>query len=158
MIKFYEDFVIGDETVIGSHRFTREEIVAFATKWDPQRFHVDEEAAKASIHGGLCASGWHTGCVAMRLIVDSRDAIRRQTLARGEAVPALGVSPGFTNMRWPNPTRPGDIVSYGSKVTSMRETKRPQWGLVGVRTTGVNQNGLEAISFDSLVFVARRGF
>jgi acyl dehydratase len=157
VIKFYEDFTIGEETPIGSHRFTREEIISFATKFDPQRFHVDEEAAKASIFGGLCASGWHTGCVAMRLIVDSRDAVRREKVARGEEVPSLGVSPGFTNMRWPNPTRPGDVVTYGSKMLSMRETKRPQWGLAGLRTTGVNQNGLEAISFDSLVFVGRRG-
>jgi acyl dehydratase len=157
VIKFYEEFAIGDESVIGSHRFTREEIIDFATKWDPQRFHVDEEAAKASIFGGLCASGWHTGCVAMRLIVDSRVAIRDAKIARGEAVPPLGVSPGVTNMRWPNPTRPGDVVTYTSKVISMRETKRPQWGLVGLRTSGVNQHGLEAMSMEGLVFVARRG-
>jgi acyl dehydratase len=157
VIKFYEDFVVGEENVLGSHEFTREAIVAFARAWDPQAFHLDEVAGKASIFGSLCASGWHTGCVAMRKIVDWRDAHRAASLARGENIPPLGVSPGVTNMRWPNPTRPGDVVTYHSRVTSKRETKRPQWGLVGIRTWGVNQDGLEAISFDSLVFSARKG-
>jgi acyl dehydratase len=157
MIKFYEDFVIGDETLLGSHEFGRDAIIAFAREYDPQRFHIDEEAAENSIFRGLCASGWHTCCVAMRLIVDSRDAIRAAAIARGESVPPLGVSPGVNNLRWPNPTRPGDVVTYSSLVTSKRETKRPQWGLVGIRTRGVNQNGLQALSMDSHVFVARRG-
>jgi acyl dehydratase len=157
VIKFHEDFVVGEESVLGSHEFTREEIIAFASLYDPQRFHIDEEAGKASIFGGLCASGWHTGCVAMRLIVESRDKGRAERIARGEAVPPLGVSPGVTNMHWANPTRPGDVVTYRSRILSTRETRRPQWGLVGLRTWGVNQNGAEAISFDSLVFVARRG-
>jgi acyl dehydratase len=156
MIKFWEDFNVGEESLLGSHLFTRDEIVAYASAFDPQRFHLDEEAAKASIFGGLCASGWHTGCVAMRIIIDSRDRIRAEAMARGEAVPQLGVSPGFVNMRWPTPTRPGDTITFSSRVLSKRETKRPQWGLVALRTTGVNQNGLEAISFESQVFVARR--
>jgi acyl dehydratase len=156
VIKFYEDQAIGEETVLGEHEFTREEIVEFARQYDPQRFHVDEEAAKASIFGGLCASGWHTCCVAMRLIVDSRFAIRNAMIARGEEVPPLGVSPGVTNMRWPNPTRPGDIVTYTSRVLSKRETKRPQWGLVGIQTSATNQQGLDVLSMDSLVFVGRR--
>ena len=156
MIKFFEDFVIGEETLLGSHAFTRDEIVAYAREYDPQPFHLDEEAAQASIFGGLCASGWHTGCVAMRVIIESRDQIRDLRIANGERVPLLGVSPGFTNMRWPNPTRPGDTITYSSRVLSKRETKRQQWGLVGIRTRGVNQNGLEVLSMDSLVFIERR--
>ena len=156
MIKFYEDFVVGEENVLGSRLFTREDIIAYASAFDPQPFHLDEEAGKASIFGGLCASGWHTGCVAMRVIVDSRDAIRAKAVAMGQQVPQLGVSPGVVNMRWPTPTRPGDTITYSSRVISKRETKRPQWGLVGLRTTGRNQHGAEAISFESLVFVARR--
>ena len=156
MIKFFEDFVIGEETLLGSHAFTRDEIVAYAREYDPQPFHLDEEAAKASIFGGLCASGWHTGCVAMRVIIESRDQIRDLRIANGERVPLLGVSPGFTNMRWPNPTRPGDTVTFSSIVLSKRETKRPQWGLLGIRTRGVNDNSFEVLSMDSLVFVERR--
>ena len=157
MIKFWEDFHVDETSRLGSHHFTRDEIIAYASAFDPQPFHLDDDAAKASIFGGLCASGWHTGCVAMRVIIDSRDSIRAEAMARGEAVPQLGVSPGFVNMRWPVPTRPGDTLTFSSRVLSKRETKRPQWGLVALRTTGVNQNGQEAISFESQVFVARRG-
>jgi acyl dehydratase len=157
VIAWYEDVIPGTKNPLGSHHFTRDEIVAFASQWDPQRFHIDEEAAKASVFGSLCASGWHTGCVAMRLIVDARQAFEAARRARGEATPALGVSPGMRNMRWPVPTLPGDTISYHSEVLDKRETKRPQWGLLHLRTTGVNQRGEIAISFESWVFAARRG-
>lgn len=157
MIKFYEDYAVGEEDVLGSHQFTRDEIIAYARAYDPQPFHIDDAAAAASIYGSLCASGWHTACVCMRLIVDWRDALRRQAEARGEILPALGVSPGVRDLRWPNPVRPGDVVTYSGKVESMRETRRPEWGLVGHHTRGVDQNGREVLSLHSLVFVARRG-
>ena len=115
MIAYYEDVVPGTKTRLGSHVFTREDIVAFARQWDPQPFHVDEEAAKASIFGSLCASGWHTGCVAMRKIVDARKSYEEARRLRGEETPTLGVSPGMRNMRWPTPTRPGDEISYFSE-------------------------------------------
>ena len=157
MIKFYEDFVIGEENVLGSHTFTREAIIAFARAFDPQPFHLDEAAGEASIFGGLCASGWHTAGVAMRKIVDWRDSRRAEFAASGAALPPLGVSPGARNIRWPRPVRPGDTLTFRSRVNSMRETRRPQWGLVGMRTWGVNQDGHEAYSFEGMVFVARRG-
>lgn len=156
MIAYYEDVVPGTKTRLGSHIFTREDIVAFAEQWDPQKFHVDEEAAKASIFGSLCASGWHTGCVAMRKIVDARKSYEEARRLRGEETPTLGVSPGMRNMRWPTPTRPGDEISYFSEILDKRETKQPQWGLVHLVTTGVNQRGELAISFESWVFAARR--
>ena len=92
----------------------------------------------------------------MRLIVDSRKRFEAERRARGEPTPPLGVSPGMRNMRWPAPTRPGDEIHYFSEVLDKRETKRPQWGLVHLRTTGVNQRGETAISFESWVFAARR--
>jgi acyl dehydratase len=155
---YFEDVVVGDESPLGSHRFTRDEMVAFASQWDPQPFHVDEAAARSSMFGSLVASGWHTGCVAMRLIVDARKAFEDARRSRGEATPPLGVSPGMRNLRWPVPTRPGDELTYHSEVLDKRETKRPQWGLVHLRTRGVNQNGELAISFESWAFVARRNF
>jgi len=157
MIKFYDDFVIGEENLLGSHEFTREAIIAFAKLYDPQPFHLDDAAGAASIYGSLVASGFHTACVYMRVIIDWRDALRNAAVARGEAVPALGVSPGVRDLRWPNPVRPGDVVTFYSKVESKRETKRPAWGLVGNHTRGVDQNGREVLSLHSLVFVARRG-
>ena len=91
MIVSYEDVTPGTKSALGSHLFTRDEMVEFAKQWDPQRFHVDEQAAKASMFGTLVASGWHTGCVAMRLIVDSRQRFEAERRARGEATPRLGV-------------------------------------------------------------------
>ncbi len=156
MKHFFEEIEGGEETALGSHEFTKEAIIAFATRWDPQRFHIDEAAAADSMFGGLCASGWHTSCVAMRLIVDTRYRERQQQIALGKPVPLLGVSPGVANLRWPTPTRPGDVIRYRSRLTSKRETKRPEWGLVGIRTWGVNARGEEAIAMDSHVFVGRR--
>jgi len=156
MMVYFDDVIIGEKNRLGSHLFTRDEIVAFATQWDPQPFHVDEEAARRSAFGSLCASGWHTCAVAMRLVVDSRKAFEDERKALGEATPPLGVSPGLRNLRWPVPTRPGDEVTYFSEVLDKRETKRPEWGLVQLLTTGVNQRGELAMSFESWVFVARR--
>ena len=154
MIGWFEDVEIGVERTLGSHTFTREAIIAFAREYDPQRFHVDEEAAKASIFGGLCASGWHVAAAAMRVIVDSRE---RWRAGLAEPLPPLGVSPGIENLRWPNPTRPGDTVTFYSRVTAKRETKRPDWGLVSITTWGVNQEGRAAITMDNKAFTARRG-
>ena len=156
MMAYFEDVVVGEKSPLGSHLFTREEIVAFASEWDPQPFHVYEEAARGSMFGSLVASGWHTGATAMRLIVDARKAYEEARRARGEATPPLGVSPGMRNMRWPIPTRPGDELTYFSQVLDKRETKRPEWGLVHLLTTGFNQRGELAISFESWAFVARR--
>ena len=152
MIGWFEDVEIGAERRLGEHRFTREAIIAFARAYDPQRFHVDEEAAKASIFGGLCASGWHVAAAAMRAIVENREKLR----AGLGPLPPLGVSPGVENLRWPNPTRPGDIVTYHSRVVDKRETRRPGWGLVSLKTWGVNQDGREALTMDNKAFVARR--
>jgi acyl dehydratase len=157
MMAFFEDTEIGEERVLGSHVFTREAIVAFARQFDPQRFHIDEEAAKDSLFGGLCASGWHVAAAAMRVIVDYRAEALAERAARGEPMPPLGVSPGIANLRWPVPTRPGDVVTFHSRVIDKRETRRPEWGIVAMRVWGVNQLGQEAITLENRPFVARRG-
>ena len=157
MRPWYEDAVIGEEWRIGAHAFTREAILDFARQFDPQRFHLDEEAAKSSIFGGLCASGWHVAAASMRALVDFRAAGFAEMTARGETPPPLGVSPGITALRWPVPTRPGDVVTFHSKVLDKRETRRPEWGIVGFRVWGINQDGREAISYENRPFVARRG-
>jgi acyl dehydratase len=156
VIGFFEDVTVGEKTRLGSHTFTREEIVGFAAEWDPQPFHLDEEAGRASIFGSLCASGWHTACVAMRLMVDARAALRDAQQARGEPIPRLGVSPGVSKLRWLIPTQPGDTLTYYREVLGKRETRQPQWGLVHTRAWAVNQNGHEALSFESSVFIERR--
>jgi acyl dehydratase len=157
MMAYYEDVVVGDERSVGEYEFSEGNIVAFARQYDPQRFHLDAEAAKASIFAGLCASGWHVAAASMRALVDYRAAAFAEIAARGETVPPLGVSPGIVNLRWPHPTRPGDVVAFHVRVLDKRETRRPDWGIVGFRVRGVNQGGLEAITYENRPFVARRG-
>ena len=157
MMGFFEDVVVGEEHAIGAHEFTREAIVDFARRYDPQRFHVDEDAAQHSMFGGLCASGWHTAAASMRALVDYRARALAERAARGEPLPPLGVSTGIFGLRWPVPTRPGDIVTFHARVLEKRETKRPDWGLVAFRVWGLNQNGQEAIAMENRPFVARRG-
>jgi acyl dehydratase len=156
MSLYFEDVRIGDSNAIGAHTFTREGIIAFAVLYDPQPFHLSEEGGKASIYGSLIASGWHTASVCMRLMIDSRERTRATHAALGEPLPRLGVSPGFRDMRWPAPVRAGDTIAYSSRIESARETKRPQWGMVTGRHTGLNQHGAEVFAFTSIVLWERR--
>ena len=154
---FYEDHRVGQSARIGAHEFTREAIIAFARAYDPQPFHLDDAAGAASLFGSLCASGWHTASVCMRMLIDFREAQRVAAAARGEPLPALGLGAGMRDLRWTSPVRPGDVITYSVQVESMRETRRPQWGIVGIRATGVDQNGREVLSYTSQALVARRG-
>src|ERR1700758_4870204 len=94
-MRYFEDMSVGERTELGSHTFTAEEIKAFAHKFDPQRFHVDEAAAAASHFGGLCASGWHTTAVYMRLFVDFERREAQAARARGETPARDGPAPGI---------------------------------------------------------------
>ncbi len=154
---YYEDHQVGRTTTIGAREFTREAIIAFARAYDPQPFHLDDAAGAASLFGSLCASGWHTASVCMRLVVDFREAQRAAAAARGEALPTRGVGLGVRDLRWISPVRPGDVVTYSVRVESMRETKRPQWGVIGFQATGVDQSGREVLSYFSHGLFARRG-
>jgi acyl dehydratase len=156
-VQYFEDIVIGARREIGSYTFTAERIKAFARKYDPQAFHLDEEAGRQSLLGGLAASGWHTAAACMRVGVDSRARESAAAKARGDDPPVGGPSPGFKNLRWPKPVLAGDTVTFFSEVTSKRPSvSRPQWGLVFFRNTGVNQRGELVFAFDGSGFVARR--
>ena len=154
---WFEDTETGRKIPLGQHVFTRENIVAFAAKYDPQPFHLDEAAGRDSHFGGLVASGWHTACVWMRMLVDARHAQAAQMRARGEAVAEGGPSPGVRDMAWSQPVRPGDIITYATTCTSKRPVSRPGWGLVEAHNTGTNQDGNEIFAFTSTVFVPMRG-
>jgi acyl dehydratase len=157
MIKFYEDIAIGDRTEIGSYLFTAQDIKTFARAYDPQPFHIDEEAARHSHFGALCASGWHTAAIWMRLTILHRRHEAEELMRRGETVPPHGPSPGFRKMRWLRPVHAGDTVSYTTEVHEKRASiSRPQWGLVTVLGSGANQRGEPVISFLSTAFVGRR--
>jgi acyl dehydratase len=149
---FYEDMTIGDVTDLGSTRFTRDAIVAYAKRFDPRVL----ASAAARADGLLVASGLHVASALMRCLVDTREALRRDMERRGEPLPQLGVSPGFREMRWLRPVREGDIVSFTVATVSKRETSKPNWGLVGNSFRGVNQRGDEVLGFSSVVLAARK--
>jgi acyl dehydratase len=156
-MRFFEDVRIGDREEFGRHTFSAEEIKAFAARFDPQPFHLDEAAAASTPFGRLCASGWHTAAMCMRRLVEYRREDDDARRARGEPVARTGPSPGFRNLKWLKPVFPGDTISYASEVISLRPlNSRPQWGLMTARNTGTNQNGELVLSFESAAFIERR--
>jgi hypothetical protein len=156
-MKYFDDIRIGDVVMTGRHSFTAEEIKSFATRFDPQPFHVDEEAAARSHFGALCASGWHTASAWMRLMVDYRRAESDAARARGETVAGNAPAVGLRDLKWLKPVYAGDVIDYKSEVTEVRPSgTRPGFGLVVILTTGTNQNAAPVISFISTAFVERR--
>ena len=156
-MKFFEDIAVGERFEIGRHTFDADGIKAFARRFDPQAFHLDEAAAARSHFGALCASGWHTAAVWMRLMVDHQKREDDARRARGEPVATLGPSPGFKQLKWLKPVYVGDTVAYSTEVLDTRPSaSRPEWGLMTIRNTGVNQKGEPVISFVSVAFVERR--
>jgi acyl dehydratase len=154
---FFEDAVIGATADLGSHTFTREEIVAFAREFDPQSFHLDEQAAEASLFGGLCASGWQTAAHFIRGIVLTRDAANAEALARGMRLATYGPSPGFRDLRWPRPVYAGDTVSYRLRLTEKIDLRsRPGRGLLASTVQGRNQKGEIVFAVTSQILADRR--
>ena len=128
--RYLEDFAVGQVFKTGRLRVDKEQIFAFARQFDPQPFHLDEEAARQSPFQGLAASGWHTAALTMRLMVD------------GEFKPAGGIlGVGFDELSWPRPVRPGDELHAKSEILEVRPSKsKPDRGMIRVRTTTFNQN------------------
>ena len=156
-MRFFEDIEIGQRREVGSFTFTADAIKKFAGQFDPQRFHLDEEAGRKSLFGGLAASGWHVGSVCMKLLVADGQRHAREALARGEQLAAWGPSPGFRDLRWIKPVLAGDTISFASEVESRRVSeKRPEWGILQVRNTGTNQRGELVFSILATAFVQRR--
>lgn len=154
---YLDDLLIGQTSDIGSYRFEAEEIIRFAKNYDPQRFHVDAQAAKDSLFGALCASGWQTAGVWMKLMAAERHRIRTEALRRGERPARLGPSPGFTNLKWLKPVFAGDTISYRTTLTNRRSSaSRSGWGLAFHHNSGVNQHGEEVFAFDGTVFWEKR--
>jgi acyl dehydratase len=133
-MSFFEDYEVGQVDRFGHYEVTREEVLAFATAYDPQPFHLDDEAAAASpIFGRLAASGWHTAGMAMRMMVD-RDRELGHTSSMG--------SPGLDELRWLKPVYPGDTLSVEIEIIGKSEPKSlPDMGFVKKRTIVFNQHG-----------------
>jgi acyl dehydratase len=156
-VNYFEDVAIGEVMALGGHTFTAEEIKAFAHRFDPQPFHMDEVAARESHFGALCASGWHTSAVWMRLMVEYRRRLAEAALTRGEPVAAIGPALGFRDLKWHKPVYANDTISYQSEIVDKRLSRsKPSLGLLSVRATGVNQHGEIVLSFVSTTFLERR--
>jgi acyl dehydratase len=155
---FFEEIEVGQRRELGSFTFTADGIKKFAGQFDPQRFHLDEEEGKKSLFGGLAASGWHVGCVCMKLLVADGQRQAKEAAARGEEVAVLGPSPGFSELRWIRPVLAGDTISFASEIETKRNSeKRPEWGILQARNTGTNQRGELVFSLLATAFVPRRG-
>lgn len=156
-MKFFEDIAVGERMQVGRHSFKTEDIKAFAARFDPQPFHVDEQAARDSHFGALVASGWHTAVAWMRLMVSQRRRVADAARMRGEPVAAMGPALGFRELKWLKPVYADDTVDYENEVIEARISEsRPHLGLLTIRSTGVNQRGETVISFVSTTFVERR--
>jgi acyl dehydratase len=130
-MKYFEDIEIGVARKFGHYEVTREEVIEFASKYDPQPFHLDDAAAAQTYFGRLSASGWHTGAMTMRMMVDNM---------KEEKSAGLG-SPGVDNLRWIKPVYPGDTLRCESEVLEKRRSRsRPEMGIFKVRHRTFNQH------------------
>jgi acyl dehydratase len=144
--QYFEDYAAGQTFLSGKHRIDKEQIVAFARQFDPQYYHLDEEAAKKSPFKGLAASGWHTAAITMRLMVE------------GEFKPAGGIiGVGFDELSWARPVRPGDELYVKSEILETRPSKsKNDRGTIRVRNTTFNQNDEVVQAFTGNLLVPRR--
>lgn len=148
MTRWFEDITINEAFPLGEHTFTAEEIIRFASLYDPQYFHTDPELAGHSHFGGLIASGWHTVSVGHRKMVDALFAEEERLRGLGQEPGVSGPSPGVNSMEFKAPVRPGDTVRYTLVVTAKRPSNSiPGWGLLFNQLTAVNQR-------DELVYQA----
>ncbi|MBZ6382117.1 MaoC family dehydratase [Sphingomonas sanguinis] len=145
---FLEDIGVGDVARFGSYRVEREEVLAFAKAYDPQPFHLSEEAAAATHFGRLSASGWHTASMAMAMIV----AHFRET-----GFQSIG-SPGVDELRWLKPVYPGDTLHCETEVLETRRSaSRPEMGFVISRWTVLNQDDVAVMTMRPTVMIRTRG-
>ena len=144
---YFEDLEVGSETEFGHYDVTREEVIEFATKYDPQPFHLSAEAAARTHFGRLAASGWHTAAMTMAVIA-------RRVVADEQA--GLG-SPGIDELRWLKPVYPGDRLTVRGRIIDKTPSRsRPDIGSFRTQTTVTNQDGVDVMRFTSIVLMRRR--
>jgi acyl dehydratase len=146
-MRYFEDLEIGAETDFGTYAVTREEVLEFARKYDPQPFHLSDEEAAKTHFGRIAASGWHTAAMTMAVIA-------RHVVERGQA--GLG-SPGIDELRWLRPVYPGDTLRVRGKIVDKRESRsRADMGSFRTHTTVSNQDDQPVMTFTSIVLIRRR--
>src|SRR5215208_3221605 len=146
-MRYFEDLEVGVETEFGTYLVTREEILEFARKYDPQPFHLSDEAAAKTHFGRLAASGWHT--CAMTMAVLARYSVRNEQAGLG--------SPGVDELRWLKPVYPGDTLHVSGKIIAKTPSRsKPHIGSFRTQTTVTNQDGVPVMTFISIVLIRRR--
>ena len=146
-MQYFEDIEVGATASFGRYAVTREEVVAFAEKYDPQPFHLSDEAAAATHFGRLSASGWHTAAMTMAMLVENLKANRQAGLG----------SPGIDELRWLKPVYPGDTLRVETEVLEKRRSaSRPEMGIYKSRLTVFNQHDVPVMSFVSNGLIATR--
>ena len=144
---YFEDLVVGAEREFGTYQVTREEVIEFASKYDPQPFHLSDEAAAKTHFGRIAASGWHTAAMTMAVI--ARAVV-------GERQAGLG-SPGIDELRWVKPVYPGDTLTVTGKILDKTPSRsKPEIGSFRTATTVTNQHGEPVMTFTSIVLMRRR--
>lgn len=137
---YFEDIQVGRKASFGRYKVTREEVMEFAAKYDPQPFHLDDEAAAQTHFGRLSASGWHTCAMMMSMLVENMKEHRQAGLG----------SPGMDNLRWTRPVYPGDTLRVESEVISKRRSaSRPEMGLFKSNVTVFNQHDQPVLEMTS---------
>jgi len=143
---YFEDFFVGQEIDLGARKVSEDEIIAFAREFDPQPFHVDPEAAGASIYGGVIASGWHTCSMMMRMVVDG---LMCDASSMG--------SPGLDGVRWLKPLRAGDTLRVRYLTTQVKASNsKPDRGVVWSKWVASNQHGEEICTIEGMGMFGRR--
>ena len=144
---YFEDLEVGAETDFGMYEVTREEVLEFAEKYDPQPFHLSDEAAAKTHFGRIAASGWHTAAMTMAVI--ARHVVKHEQAGLG--------SPGIDELRWRKPVYPGDTLHVRGEILEKTPSRsKPEIGSFRTRTTVTNQNGDTVMTFVSIVLIRRR--
>ena len=146
-MQYFEDLEIGAETEFGSYEVTREEVLEFARKYDPQPFHLSDEDAAKTHFGRIAASGWHTCAMVMAVI--ARHVVEHEQAGLG--------SPGIDELRWRRPVYPGDTLHVRGRIVDKTPSRsKPEIGSFRSDTTVTNQNGEPVMTFTSIVLIQRR--
>jgi acyl dehydratase len=145
---YFEDLEVGSKSSFGEYKVTREEVIEFAQKYDPQPFHLDDDAAAQTYFGRLSASGWHTCAMTMRMLVESMTVIQQAGLG----------SPGLEELRWLKPVYPGDTLRVEGEILSKRQSQsKPEMGSFQARNTVFNQHDEPVMTMVSIGLIRVRG-
>ena len=144
---YFEDVVPGTKSAFGRYEVTRDEVIEFASKYDPQPFHLSDEEAAKTHFGRVAASGWHTTAMMMRMLVDNMSAIQQAGLG----------SPGLDELRWLKPVYPGDILRVETEVLDKRPSRsRPDMGSFRSKATVLNQDDIAVMTVVSIGLIRMR--